>query len=136
MSNFHLKIVTPSGVYREEEVELLNIVTPLGQTGILANHMPLASPVEISRLEYVQGKDRYEFAIGGGFVYVEAGNKVTVIGNSIESKEEIDLQRAEEAKMRAENRLKTKGVRQDLDIARAEIALKKAIIRINVKNYY
>ena len=133
MSNFHLRIVTPNGVYREEEVELLNIVTPLGQTGILANHMPLASPVEISRMEYVQGKDRYEFAIAGGFVYVEAGNKVTVIGNSVESKEEIDLQRAEAALQRAEDRLKNK--KEDLDIMRAEVALKKAITRINVKRY-
>ena len=134
MSKFHLRIVTPKGVYREEDVELLNIVTPLGQTGILANHMPLASPVEISRMEYVQGNDRYEFAIAGGFVYVEYGNKVTVIGNSVESQEEIDLQRAEEAKERAERRLRNKS--EDLDIMRAEVALKKAITRINVKRYY
>jgi len=134
MSKFHLCIVTPRGVYREEDVDLLNIVTPLGQTGILAHHMPLASPIEISRMEYVQGNDRYEFAIGGGFVYVDNNNTVTVIGNSVESQEEIDLQRAEEAKKRAERRLEDR--KPGTDVQRAEIALKKAIMRINVKNRY
>ena len=79
----------------------------------------------------VDGKT-YRFAIAGGFMYVDADNTVTVIGNAVESPEEIDLRRAEEAKQRAESRLKKKD--QNIDTKRAEIALKKALIRISVKN--
>ena len=115
MSKFHLHIVTPKGTYRDVDVDILNIRTTDGQMGIL-------------------DKDRYECAVGGGFVYVDGDNTVTLIVNDIESPEEIDLRRAEEAKARAEERLRSKN--PDVDLQRAEIALKKAITRIQVKNNY
>ena len=96
--------------------------------------MPLASGVEIAEVNYRIDKDRYEFAVGGGFVYVDGDNTVTLIVNDIESPEEIDLRRAEEAKARAEERLRSKN--PDVDLQRAEVALKKAITRIQVKNNY
>ena len=102
MSKFHLHIVTPKGTYRDVDVDILNIRTTDGQMGILAHHMPLASGVEIAEMNYRIDKDRYEFAVGGGFVYVDGDNTVTLIVNDIESPEEIDLRRAEEAKARAE----------------------------------
>lgn len=85
-------------------------------------------------MNYRIDKDRYKFAVGGGFVYVDGDNTVTLIVNDIESPEEIDLRRAEEAKARAEERLKSKD--PNLDYQRAEVALKKAITRIHVKNNY
>jgi F-type H+-transporting ATPase subunit epsilon len=127
VSKFHLHIVTPKGTYRDVDVDILNIRTTDGQMGILAHHMPLASGVEIAEMNY-------EFAVGGGFVYVDGDNTVTLIVNDIESPEEIDLRRAEEAKARAEERLRSKN--PDVDLQRAEIALKKAITRIQVKNNY
>ena len=127
MSKFHLHIVTPKGTYRDVDVDILNIRTTDGQMGILAHHMPLASGVEIAEMNYRIDKDRYEFAVGGGFVYVDGDNTVTLIVNDIESPEEIDLRRAEE-------RLKSKD--SNIDYQRAEIALKKAITRIHVKNNY
>lgn len=130
MKKFNLKIVTPKGIYQQTEIELLNIRTTSGQIGILANHLPLASAIDISELNYVKDNERYYFAIAGGFVYV-GEDETTIIANAIESPEEIDLRRAEEAKQRAEKRLSNQG---DIDILRAEIALKKAITRIHVKN--
>lgn len=130
MKKFNLKIVTPKGIYQQTEIELLNIRTTSGQIGILANHLPLASAIDISELNYVKDNERYHFAIAGGFVYV-GDEETTIIANAIESPEEIDLRRAEEAKQRAEKRLSASG---DIDILRAEIALKKAITRIHVKN--
>lgn len=85
-------------------------------------------------MNYRIDKDRYEFAVCGGFVYVDGDNTVTLIVNDIESPEEIDLRRAEEAKARAEERLKSKN--SNIDYQRAEVALKKAITRIHVKNNY
>ena len=125
MSKFHLHIVTPKGTYRDIDVDILNIRTTDGQMGILAHHMPLASGVEIAEMNYRIDKDRYEFAVGGGFVYVDGDNTVTLIVNDIESPE---------AKARAEERLRSKN--PEVDLQRAEIALKKAITRIQVKNNY
>lgn len=131
MKTFRLKIVTPRGIYKEIDVEMLNLRTNAGQIGILANHLPLASGIEISEMNYIDEKgQRHIFAIGGGFVYVNE-DETTIIANTIESPEEIDLRRAEEAKRRAEKRLEDK----DGDILRAEMALRKAITRISVKNH-
>lgn len=129
MKTFNLKIVTPRGIYKEVEIEMLNLRTTSGQIGILANHLPLASAIDISEMNYISQGERYKFAIAGGFVYVNE-DETTIIANAIESPEEIDLRRAEEAKQRAEEKLKSK----DADILRAEIALRKAITRIHVKN--
>jgi len=131
MAKFKLKIVTPSGIYQDVEIDQLNIRSTAGQIGILAHHMPLACGIEISMMNYIIDKQRYEFAIGGGFMYVN-DDETKIIANSIESKEEIDLNRAKEAKKRAEERIKNPS--ESTDLQRAEIALKKAITRINVKN--
>ncbi len=129
MKTFKLKIITPKGIYKEIDVEILNIRTTSGQIGILANHLSLASAIDISEMNYIQNGERYKFAIAGGFVYVNEED-TTIIANAIESPEEIDLERAQEAKKRAEGRLKTP---QNIDIVRAEAALRKALTRIHVK---
>lgn len=130
MKTFKLKIITPKGIYKETDVEMLNLRTTSGQIGILANHLPLASAIDISEMNYIQNGERYKFAIAGGFVYVNEED-TTIIANAIESPEEIDLERAQEAKKRAEGRLKTP--QEDIDIVRAEAALRKALTRIHVK---
>lgn len=130
MKTFHLEIVTPKGVYRKVDVEMLNLRTTTGQIGIYANHIPLASVIEISDMDYIEDGKRNIFAIAGGFVYVN-DIETTIIANAIESQEEIDLLRAEDAKARAEEILNRK--ENNMDIARAEIALKKALTRIKVK---
>ena len=130
MAKFKLKIITPHGIYQAVEIDQINIRTTAGQIGILAHHIPLASGVEISQMNYiVDGKKTY-FAVAGGFVHVNE-NETTLIANAIESQEEIDLHRAEEAKQRAEERLQNKN--SDTDILRAEIALRRALTRIHVK---
>ncbi len=130
MKTFNLKIVTPRGVYKDIDIQMLNLRTNAGQIGILANHLPLASGVEISEMNYIDANgNRCIFAVSGGFVYVNE-DSTSLIVNTIESPEEIDINRAEKAKARAQRRLEKK----DGDILRAEIALKKAITRISVKN--
>ena len=130
MKTFKLRIVTPKGVYKDTDVEMLNLQTTTGQIGILAQHIPLASGIEISEMNYIQDGERYVFAIAGGFVYVSE-TETTIIANAIESPEEIDLERAEKSKQRAEKRISDKS---DVDILRAEVALKRALNRIHVKN--
>lgn len=130
MATFKLQIITPQGLYREVDAVILNLRTTAGQIGILAHHIPLASGIEISEMNYVDEKgERHYFAIAGGFVYVSE-KETTIIANAIETPEEIDLSRAKEAKQRAQQRLSNP---QDIDVLRAEISLKKAMTRIDVK---
>lgn len=131
MKTFQLKIVTPKGIYKEQEIEMLNVRTTSGQIGILANHMPLASGIEISDMSIIVNGNREYFAISGGFLYVNE-TETTIIANAIESQEEIDLNRAKEAKKRAESMLDSH--LPEIDMIRAEMALKRAIMRIRVKD--
>lgn len=126
------KIVTPEGVYREFETAILNVRSTDGQRGILPNHMPTVLMLEISRLETKEEDKKKQYAIAGGMLYFE-NNVATILVDSIESQEEIDEQRALAAKSRAEERLNRKD--PNVDIRRAEIALHKAINRINVVHY-
>ena len=126
------KIVTPEGVYREFETAILNVRSTDGQRGILPNHMPTVLMLEISRLETKEEGKKKQYAIAGWMLYFE-NNVATILVDSVESQEEIDEQRALAAKSRAEERLNRKD--PNVDIRRAEIALHKAINRINVVHY-
>ena len=86
MTKFKLKIVTPSGIYQEVEIDQLNIRSTAGQIGILAHHMPLACGVAISMMNYIIDKQRYEFAIGGGFILMMMKLKSLLIQSNLEMK--------------------------------------------------
>ncbi len=124
------RIVTPGGVYRETECSILNVKTIDGERGILSNHMPLVTMLEIGKMNFVSSQGREEFAVAGGMLYFQ-DNVATILTDAIEEKDEINLDRALAAKKRAEDRLNRKD--GNLDIRRAELALKRAINRINVK---
>ena len=128
-NSFNLKVVTPYGVYLNEEVEYLSVYAPHSVLGILPNHADLISSLIISEMKVRIHETYFYYAITGGVIHVKDGD-VTLLLNSIERKDEIDINRAEEAKRRAEQRLKDRD--ENLDYARAEAALKRAINRLNV----
>ena len=125
----HCRVVTPEGLAKEMDTTILNVVSTVGQLGILSRHVPLVTPRAISRMITEESDGRKEYAVAGGLLYFE-NDLATILTDAIESKEEIDLRRAEEAKQRAEARLDD----PNMDMRRAEVALKKAINRISVKN--
>ena len=130
MTKFKLKIITPQGIYQEVEIDQINLDTTAGQIGILAHHIPLASGVKVSQMNYIIDGKRTYFSVAGGFIYVNE-TETTLIANAIESQEEIDLERAQEAKRRAEERLKIQ--KDEIDMLIAQAALQRAITRIHVK---
>ncbi|MFV0380985.1 MAG: ATP synthase F1 subunit epsilon [Breznakia sp.] len=125
-----VKIITPHGLYVQSEATQINATSVDGDFGLLENHMPMVAMLQISRFEIVHDGDVKEYAISGGMLQF-AANKAIVLTDSIEGEEEIDLQRAEEARVRAEKRLQNAD--SNLNMRRAEIALQKAINRIHVK---
>lgn len=126
---FKLTIVTPDGKKIVDEADILNAITTAGAVGILANHLPLVAILEISHLNYKKGNESYDFAISGGVLTV-SNNEVTVLADSFETKEEIDIERATKARERAEGYLKSND--PNFDLKRADLALKRALNRLSL----
>ena len=129
MSNFHLDIVTPDNPFFSDEVEMVIVRGIDGDLAILKGRAPITTPLRIGKVRVFQdGKERVA-AISDGYVSVQ-NNKVTIITESAEWPDEIDIERAKAAKERAEKRLKDR--RDNIDVRRAELALHRAINRIEV----
>ncbi len=101
MKTFLLEIYTPYGKYFDRYVEEIVVTTEEYTLGILPNHSPLVAKVKTSKLEIVQNGEKKCYAIGEGILNVKKDG-VTLLLESIESKEEIDIERAKLAKSRAE----------------------------------
>lgn len=129
MNRLYLKVVTPDKLFFEGDIDMLVARTIEGDVGILLNHSPLVTILDIGRLVIKDGDERKIAACAGGYIDVR-NNNITVVSDACEWEEEIDINRAERAKERASKRLEDKGT----DTFKAELALKKAINRINVRN--
>ncbi|MDF9825726.1 F-type H+-transporting ATPase subunit epsilon [Breznakia sp. PF5-3] len=127
-----VRVITPNGLYLESDAIQINACSKDGEFGLLSDHMPMVAMLEISKLEVVkENNDIKEYALSGGMLQFK-DNKVNILTDSIEGEDEIDIVRAQEAKARAEKRLQQH--ESDVNMRRAEIALRKAINRINVKS--
>ncbi len=128
MKTFLLEIYTPYGKYLDRYVNELVIQTEEYVLGILPNHTPLVAKVKTSKMEIIQNGEKKCYAIGEGLLNVKKDG-VTLLLESIESKDEIDIERAKEAKKRAEERLKEP---LNIDVERATKALIRANNRISI----
>ena len=125
-----LSIMTPERRVYSEEVDVVIVPGVEGQLGILPNHAPMLTALTCGELRVRQGDEEEIFAISGGFMEVQS-DRVTILANTAERAEDIDLERAEAARRRAEARLRGHK-KENVDFARAEAALRRAITRINV----
>src|SRR6266699_556362 len=126
-----LVIVTPEKQLLRSKVANMQMPGENGYLGILPGHAPLMTELGIGELSYheVSGKESTHVAIVRGFAEV-LPDRVTVLAETAERAEEIDVQRAKDALARAEKRLATNDPNIDWD--RANIALQRALIRVQV----
>lgn len=129
MKTLKVSVVTPDGPVYESDVEMVVARAQSGELGVLPGHIPMVAPLQIGGVRMKKGGATEQVAVSGGFLEVRP-DKVTILAQSAEAAEQIDLTRAEEAKKRAEQRLQSK--QDDVDYRRAELALQRAINRINV----
>jgi F-type H+-transporting ATPase subunit epsilon len=130
--SIELIIVTPERQLLREKVVEVTLPGADGQLGVLPGHAPLITELGIGELTYRgQGGSEGTLAIISGFTEV-LGDRVTVLAETAERPEEIDLSRAEEAKKRAEERLAAAASDPEIDWARAAVALQRSLIRIQV----
>lgn len=125
-----LEVVTPDRLVVSEEVDIVVAPGVEGQFGVLVNHIPFLSALEVGEMYYKKGGQTEFIFISGGFAEV-TGKKVTILADSAERGKEIDIERAKRAKERAEKRL-AMGKTAELDWARAEAALRRSITRMKI----
>jgi F-type H+-transporting ATPase subunit epsilon len=129
MKTINVSVVTPDGPVYEADVEMVSTKAQSGELGILPGHIPLVAPLQIGAVRLKKGSSTELVAVSGGFLEVRP-DKVTILAQAAENAEKIDVNRAEEARKRAEQRLQSK--QDDIDFKRAELSLKRAINRIEV----
>ncbi len=123
-----LDIVTPYGHVFTSEVDEVVVSGTEGEFGVLPNHIPFLTTLKVGILTYKKGNETGHFFANSG--YAEVGHdKVTILAESAEKAEDIDVKRAQEALKRAEERLKEV---EKIDEARATASLERAIIRTQV----
>ncbi len=126
-----LEVVTPQNAIVREEVQLVVAPGSEGEFGVLKGHTTFLTSLKIGTLRYqdINGKERFLF-INGGFAEV-LPDKVTFLAESAERRLDIDVQRATDAKVRAEKRIAAKAA--DIDLVRAEVSLRRAVHRLSIK---
>lgn len=124
----HCRMITPTGLYKECDTSILNVVATSGQMGILPQHIPVVTMLKISKMALEEETGREEYTIAGGMLYFKE-DEATILVDAIENIKEIDKERATRAKQRAEERLK--GDIEKIDVARAEAALQRALNRLS-----
>ena len=143
MAQMTVQVVTPDGLKYDHHANFIHAVTKDGQIGILPGHINLIAPLEVDELKVRRVDDESHvdwIAVNGGIIEVK-DDFITIVANSAERDRDIDVSRAERAKQRAERVLEeetkrvleeaTKSDRND-DVQRAQIALRRALNRINV----
>lgn len=131
-NRFELNIYSPTRIFFEGEADMIELVTTEGEIGVYKNHIPLTAVIAPGILRIHDNGQIKEATLLEGFLEI-LPDKVTVLSESCEWPEEIDRNRAEEAKIRAERRLSSP---TDVNYNRAELALRRSLIRLQLADKY
>jgi F-type H+-transporting ATPase subunit epsilon len=129
MAKLSLEIVTAERLVYSEDVDVVVAPGIEGQLGILPQHAPLMTMLQPGELMVKQDGEEHSIFVSGGFLEVQ-GDKVTVLADTAERAEEIDIARAEEAKLRAEQRMDVPFT--EADHARVQAAMLRSLMRLKV----
>ena len=125
----HLDIITPQRTVVSMDVDSVEAPGIGGEFQVLAGHTPFLTGLKTGHIYYSKSGERNLIVISGGFFEVRE-NRAVILAHTAETKKEIDLERAQAAKDRAEKRIAEKN-NPDIDLERAEAALIRAINRIS-----
>lgn len=128
-STFQLEIVTPERQVVDDRAEEMQIPGRKGYLGILPGHAPLITELDVGEISYRRGQKTRYLAVAWGFAEV-LPDRVIILAETAERAEEIDIERARQAVEKAQKHLRRSD--PDVDFARAEVALKRALIRLQV----
>ena len=127
---FCVEIITPDRIFHKGEATMIEFNTAAGEIGVYKNHIPLTTVLAPGVVTiHVDGEDNVIAAVHSGFAEI-LPDKVTLLAETAEWPEEIDVERAQAAKARAEERLANKT--EAIDVQRAELALRRALVRMDI----
>ena len=128
-NKIRLRIVTPERNLYDEEVEMVIMRATSGDIAFLYGHAPITTTLSYGVMRIIVGGGKeLRATVFGGFAEVMPSH-ITILSDTAEWPEEIDPNRAQEAKERAEERIRTHS--DDIDVKRAELALRRALLRID-----
>lgn len=130
-STFNLEIITPERKFYTGDVEMIVLRTPEGEMGILKEHTPMVVAVAIGPIRIKKDGEWLEAVISEGFMEIKQ-DKTIILADTAEWPDEIDINRAEAAKRRAEERLQRQ--LSEVEFIRSKAALARAMARLKVKN--
>lgn len=126
-NTFEVKVITPERVFYEGTASMIEFTTTEGDIGVYAHHIPLTTVLAPGVVTITESEENKKTAgVYSGFAEIQ-GDKVTLLAEAAEWPDEIDVSRAEAAEKRARDRIEAKA--KDLDLVRAELALRKALVR-------
>jgi F-type H+-transporting ATPase subunit epsilon len=125
-----LEIVTPDKLVLSQSVDYVGAPGYEGEFGILPNHIPFLTALQVGNLYYKDGGKTFYVFVAGGFAEI-SNNKVTILAEVAEIAQEIDVERARKAVERAERRMKE--MQDNYEHARAQAALARAMARISCR---
>ncbi len=136
MATFSLKIISSDKVFYDGKCQYLSIPAPDGQKAIMAHHENMVIAVEIGELHFKNPEGEWvTAAVSKGFAEI-INNRVSVLVNTAERPEDIDVKRAEEAKERAEEQLRQKQSIQEYHLSQASLARAMARLRASKDNHW
>ncbi len=133
-SNF--KIVTPDGVIYEDTVESVSLPTSNGEITVLAHHIPLIAVLKAGEIRVSKDSSEISIAVSSGVLEVREKSEIIVIADTAERAEHIDIERAEQARKRAEELMKQEKFEDDRQFATLQAQMEKELARIKVGKKY
>ncbi|MBK9243087.1 MAG: F0F1 ATP synthase subunit epsilon [Acidobacteria bacterium] len=135
-TTLRLEFVTPERAIVHDEVDELQLPGEEGFLGVLPGHTPMLVSLKVGEMWYRKGTEKFHGFVGFGFAEI-LPDRVTILARIAEKADDIDLERAQSAKRRAEERLAevVKGGVSEMDYERARIALLRAITRLQVSQH-
>jgi F-type H+-transporting ATPase subunit epsilon len=134
MNTFRLEITTPERVVYSDEITSVTLPTVNGEITVLAHHVPIVTVLKPGELIIRKDHDAHPYAIGGGFAEVQ-GEKLLILADTAEHVTEIDEQRTEEARQRAEA-LQSKIAKDDVEYTRIAAELERDLNRLRIVRKY
>ena len=131
MKKINFQIVTPEKIIYRDDVDSITLPTQIGEITVLPHHAPLISSLKSGEAIIKKDGEEFSIAISGGFLQVQPKNKEVVLADAAERAEELSEERAEQARIRAEEILKEKRL-DKAEMATAAAALEKSLIRLKV----
>ncbi len=136
MATLTLRVITPERIVLDQVVESVRLAGLDGQLGVLPRHAPMVAALDLGLLRYRAGGQESVIFCAGGFAEVH-GDTLRVVTQAGERPEEVDEARAREAEKRARERLDQARLPsgEPLDVIRAEISLRRALLRLQARDY-